>query len=228
MAYDPEDNPDERFHFEIWSGPTEALKTTNPSVSYCENHNADFDYGLAALDFKLSALALMARQREDPHLSNWTAPVLHMIRQTLELTLKSLNETIGWKVGAKTGKVQFKHDLRDLWNQGRDWLIENGYPIDNDARLAATNGIIENMHAIDPTGDLFRFGTSRKKAFGRYKSSDRAGYRQDQLFEEVEQAFEFLDHWCGVVMREIIQVEQGRERDPFFDREDYPKIKSDE
>lgn len=193
---------------------------------YCENHNADFDYGLAALDFKLSALVLIARQREDPHLSNWTAPILHMIRQTLELTLKSLIETIGRKVSAKAGGVKFKHDLHDLWTQGRDWLIESGYPIDNDARLAATDGLVENMHAIDPTGDLFRFGTSRKKAFGRNKSSDRVGYRQDQLFEEFEQACEFLDHWCGVVMREIIQAEQSWGKDPLFDREDYPRIES--
>jgi|OM-RGC.v1.012926328 hypothetical protein len=223
MTYDPDDNPDERFHFEICSGPKEALKATKPSISYCENHNADFDYGLAALDFKLAALVLIERQRKDRHLSNWTAPVLHMIRQTLELTLKSLIETIGWRVGAKFQTVKFKHDLRDLWKQGRDWLIENGYPIDNDARLAATDRIIENMHAIDPTGDLFRFGTSRQRAFGRNKSSDRVGYQQDQLFAEFEQASEFLDHWCGVVMREIIQAEQGWEKDPFFDREDYPK-----
>ena len=117
MAYDPDKNPDERYHFEIWNGPTSALKATNPSITYCENHNADFDYGMAALDFKLATQALIAQQRSDPNLSNWTAPVLHMIRQTLELTLKSLVETIGEKVGFEAEKVPFKHDLRDLWNK---------------------------------------------------------------------------------------------------------------
>lgn len=221
-------NPDERFYYDIRNGPSEALNVKQPSVSYCENHNADFDYGLAALDFKLSTQALMERQREDPNLSNWIAPVLHMIRQTLELSLKSLIETIGWKDGSSAGKVKFKHDLQDLWVQGHDWLMRNGYPIDTDARLVATAEIVENIHAIDPTGDLFRFGTSRKKAFGRYKSSDRVGYRQEKLFEEFDQACSFLDHWCGVVMREVIQAEEGWESDPFYNKGDYPKIDRDE
>jgi len=226
MAYDKDDNPDERFYFEIWSGPTNVLKATGPSVSYCENHNADFDYGLAALDFKIAAVALIDCQRVDPHMSNWTAPVLHVIRQTLELTLKSLIETIGWKIGAEKGTIKFVHNLESLWTQGRTWLIDNGYSIENDARLAVTDKLLGNMHAIDPTGDLFRFGTSRKEAFGRNKSSDRVGYKQDQLFDEFEQVCACLDHWCSVVMREMIQAEQGWEKDPFFDRENYPKIQT--
>ena len=226
MTFNRDQNPDERFYFEIWNGPTEAFKVTSPSVSYCENHNADFDYGLAALDFKIAAQALIERQREDQNMSNWTAPVLHMIRQTIELTLKSLIETIRWKVGTEASAVKFVHDLELLWSQGRGWLVDHGYSIQNDARLVATDRIIENLHAIDPTGDLFRFGTSRKKAFGRNKSSDRVGYNQGQLFEEFEQACACLDHWCGVVIREIIQLEQGWEEDPFFDRDNYPKIGS--
>ncbi len=227
MTYKPDDNPDERFHFEIWNGPSEAFKTRSPSISYCENHNADFDYALAAFDFNLSAQALIARQREAPHLSNWTAPVLHLIRQTLELTLKALIQTIGWKVGGNAEKIRFSHDLQDLWRQGRTWLVLNNYPIKNDARLASADSIIENLHAIDPTGDLFRFGTSRKRAFGRNKSSDRVGYSQDHLFEEFEQACACIGHWSGVVMREIMRAEQGWEADPLFDGENYPKIHGD-
>jgi hypothetical protein len=106
MAYDKKDNPDDRFYFEIWSGETKALKAAKPSITYCENHNAEFDYGLAATDFRIAADALIEQQRLDPHLGNWTAPVLHIIRQTLELTLKSLIETIGWKTGAEEGIVK--------------------------------------------------------------------------------------------------------------------------
>lgn len=228
MANNRTENPDERFYFEIWNGPAEAFEATSPSIFYCENHNADFDYGLAALNFRISAQALIDSQRKDPHMSNWTAPVLHMIRQTIELTLKSLIETVGWKVGAEAGAVKFIHNLESLWSQGRGLLIDQGHPIENDARLIATDRIIENMHAIDPTGDLFRFGTSRKEAFGRNRSSDRVGYNQDQLFEEFEQACACLDHWCGVVMRELIQDEQGWEEDPFFDKDNYPKVESDD
>ena len=182
MAYDIDDNPDERCHFEIWAGEGDALKPAPPCVSYCENHNADFDYGLAALDFKVATEALINHQRSDPHMGNWTAPILHMIRQTLELILKSLIESIGWKCGSERCRVKFVNDLGELWAHRRTWLIENGYSIRSDARLAVTDKLIENIHAIDPTGDLFRFGTSRKKAFGRNKSSDRVGYEQNQLF----------------------------------------------
>lgn len=227
MAYNKDDNPDARFHFEIWSGETDVLRATAPSILYCENHNADFDYGLAALDFKIAAEALINRQRNDPHMGNWTAPILHMIRQTLELTLKSLIETIGWRTGAEQGTVKFMHNLDKLWVQGRTWLIKNGYSIESDARLPMTDKLIENMHAIDPTGDLFRFGTSRKEAFGRNKSSDRVGYEQNQLFDEFEQACACLDHWCGVVVREVIQTEEGWDDDPHFDRDDFPKAETE-
>ncbi|MER8491708.1 hypothetical protein NKH53_26180 [Mesorhizobium australicum] len=218
------DNPDERFYFEIWSGPSEALRERNPSVYYCENHNADLDYGLAATDFELAAEALIAIQRKQPNMGNWSAPVLHLIRQTLELKLKALIETITWKLGNAAVPIKFAHDLEDLWTRGRGWLLENGCQIEQDARLKDTDRLIENLHAIDPTGDLLRFGTSRKTAFGRQKSSDRVGFIQEELFLEFERACGCLNHWCGVVMREIIQAEQGWENDPYFDRNDFPKV----
>lgn len=149
-----------------------------------------------------------------------------MIRQTIELYLKSLIETIRWKVGDEASTVKFVHDLELLWNQGRVWLIGNGYSITNDTRLEATDRLVENLHAVDPLGDLFRFGTSRKEAFGRNKSSDRVGYNQSQLFKEFEHACACLEHWIAVVFREIIQEEQGWEKDPFFDQNSYPKIES--
>lgn len=194
-----------------------------PSIYYCENHNADFDYGLAALDFQMAAEAIIAIQREQPLMGNWSAPLLHLVRQTLELKLKSLLEIIRQKTVDVTPSIKFDHDLRNLWERGRSWLIKNGYNIEYDRRLSETDRIIENMHFIDPTGDLFRFGTSRLEAFGRQKSSDRVGFDQDTLFKEFESACGCLDHWSGVVMRELIQAEQGWEKDPYFDKDAFPK-----
>lgn len=214
---------DERFYFEIWSGPSQSLKDRKPSVSYCENHNGDFDYGLAANDFEMAANALIAVQREQPYLSNWVAPVLHLVRHALELKLKALIQTINWKSNISANRFKFDHDLKALWENGRKWLIENTYQIETDARLTNTDSLIENLHAIDPTGDLFRFGTSRKVAFGRQKSSDRVGYRQEDFFAEFENACGCLNHWSDVLMREIIQAEQGWEKDPYFDKDAFPK-----
>jgi len=195
-----------------------------PSISYCENHNGDLDYGLAQTDFRMAADALIAVQREQPHISNWIAPFLHLIRQTVELSLKSLLQNIDWKLKVTEKSFKFSHDLEKLWKQGRGWLVNNGYDIERDARLADTDNLVENLHAIDPTGDLFRFGTSKQEAFGRQKSSDRVGFNPTDLFREFGSACECLGHWSAVVMREIIQEEQGWKEDPFFDRDDYPRI----
>jgi hypothetical protein len=219
-----QDQIDPRFHFEIWSGRSEAMNARSPSFYYCENHNGDLDYCLAQTNFRMAADALIAIHRQDPHLGNWVAPILHLIRQTLELSLKSLLETIDWKLKATERPFRFSHDLQKLWDQGRGWFVQNGYQIELDARLSDTDRLIENMHAIDPSGDLFRFGTSMQTAFGRQKSSDRVGFVADDLFREFEGACGCLGHWGGVVMREIIQQEQGWTEDPHFDRDDFPRI----
>ncbi|MDX0654400.1 hypothetical protein GOD34_27180 [Sinorhizobium medicae] len=67
---------DERFYFEIWIDSSSALEQRGPSVYYCENHNGDSDYGLAATDFQMAADALIAVQREQPHKGNWSAPIV--------------------------------------------------------------------------------------------------------------------------------------------------------
>lgn len=200
------------------------MEDRNPSIAYCENHNSDFDYGLAATDFEMAAEALIGVQLSQPVVGNWTAPVLQLIRQTLELKLKELVETIGWRSKSQISPMKHGHSLDKLWSQGRQWLVDNGYQLELDARLKNTDGLIENLHAIDPTGDLFRFGTSIKTAFGREKSSDRVGYNQEMLFSEFKDACGCLNHWVGVLMREIIQAEQGWTQDPYFDKDDFPKI----
>lgn len=219
-----DDKVDQRFYFEIWSGRSDEMNARSPSIYYCENHNGDLDYGLAETDFRMAADALIAIHRQDPHLGNWVAPILHLVRQTLELSLKSLLEIIDRKLKATEKSFRFSHDLQKLWDQGRSWLVQNGYQIELDARLPNTDRLIENMHAIDPSGDLFRFGTSMQSAFGRQKSSDRVGFVPDELFREFESACGCLSHWGGVVMREIIQEEQGWMEDPFFDKNDFPRV----
>lgn len=211
MTDDKDHNPDERFHFRIWHGKSEAFIERSPSLQYCENHNADLDYGLTAFDFELSLELLIERQRQEPNIGNWTAPITHLVRQVIELRLKELLQMIEWRSGEPAIAFAFTHDLSKLWKAGRDWLVENGYSIENDFRLENSDRLIENLHAIDPTGDLFRFGTSRKKAFGRYKSSDRVGYHQEPFFQEYEDTKECLSHWAGIVMREIIERELEEE-----------------
>lgn len=214
---------DPRYHFEIWKGPSEAYTATNPSLSYVENHNADLDYGLAADDFKISADTLIEAQRRNPHFGNWTAPVCHMVRQTLELKLKWLTQVIGWKVDQTDGSIAFSHDLKTLWAKSEFWLIENGYSIDQDVRKVRLDKLVQNLHAIDPLGDLFRFGTSKMTAFGRNKTYDRVGYSQEEFFQEFDDSYAFLRHWSFTIYREMLAAQEGWEDDQSFDANDFPK-----
>lgn len=221
----PSASQDKRFHFEIYDGPSAEASARNPSLVYVENHNADFDYNLAATDFKMAADALIKQQLDQPHLSNWTAPVCHLVRQTVELELKGLVQVASWLDQKELPKtVAFTHNLEKLWNHGKTWLISNDYPIKSDARFGSTERLIENLHAIDPLGDLFRFGTSKSEAFGRQKTSDRVGYNQIDFFHEFDEFCGFFSHWSGAVMRETIKREEGWKTDPFFDVADFPKI----
>ena len=211
MTKDKTYNPDERFHFRIWHGKSEAFRARSPSLQYCENYNADLDYSLTAFDFELTLELLIERQRSEPHLGNWTGPITHLVRQVIELRLKGLLQAIEWHSGSPALSFTFTHDLAELWKAGRDWLFENDYSITKDSRLGNSDRLIENLHAIDPTGDLFRFGTSRKMAFGRNKSSDRVGYEQESFFREYLDTKECLSHWAGIITREVIDRESAIE-----------------
>ncbi|MBD8875123.1 hypothetical protein [Roseibium polysiphoniae] len=223
MARKPPVSQDARFHYEIWSGPSKEHEAQKPSISYVENHNADWDYGLASDDYKLATDALIAEQLSNPHLGNWTAPICHLIRQTMELQLKSLLQMIAWKTGAAENNLTFTHDLGSLWSRGRSFLIENGYAIADDKRLKFADRLVENLHAIDPAGDLFRFGTSKHQAFGKLKTYDRVGYDQGLLFTEFDRAHSCLAHWTSVIMRQMIAEEEGWTEDPYFDADDFPR-----
>lgn len=216
----PADDP--RFHYEIWSGPTKEHRARVAGIYYVENHNGQCGYAELAFDFKFAADLAISEYRQSG-LANWTAPVAHLVRQTIELQLKSLLQTTVWK-GNEVGQALLDtHDLKGIWKNARDWLVSNGYRIQEDARLDTTEWFITAFHEIDPSGDLFRFGISKRSAFGKQKSYDRIGIRLATFVPEFETTYGCLDHWEAVPMREIIGKEMGWETDPFFDANDFPR-----
>lgn len=220
----PPVSEDRRFHYKIYEGPSEEFKNQNPSMNYVENHNADFDYDLAALDFEIATSVLIEQQSKDPALGNFTAPICYLVRQTIELRLKALNQFIAWKTDGSVDGLVFTHDLSRLWQDGKRWLIENDYRIEMDARLETVERLVDNIHAIDPSGDLFRFGTSRHHAFGRAKTYDRVGYDQKRFFEEYELAKECISFWSHYIMRQIMLETDDLTNDEFFNPDDFPKL----
>ena len=188
-----------------------------------ENHNGQCSYAELAVDFQM-ATDLVIESYQKSGLGNWIAPLAHLMRQTLELRLKALFDMVGKKDGKIETKLLYSHDLKAIWTHSRDWLDQSGYRFREDARLNQTERLIEAFHAIDPSGDLFRFGISNQTAFGKQKSYDRVGFRMEILMPDFAASDGFLRHWAAVLSREIMAIEMNWEKDPFFDADDFPGV----
>lgn len=209
------------FHHEIWRGPGPEFGTEPKAITYVENHNGQCGYSELSLDFELATRAILENSRVSG-LANFIAPLAHLARQTLELSLKSLVFSIR-KRDPKVPIVLLRgHDLSALWSRSIAWLDENGFAANRDARQESTEHLIAAYHAIDPSGDLFRFGVSYKEAFGRQKSYDRVGINVDHFEQEFDAARGFLVHWDAAVYRKTLAEEEGWQSDPFFDVSDFP------
>lgn len=213
---------DPRFHYEIWEGPSLEYGKNHKSIFYVENHNASCGYSELAIDFGMAADALIEKYRIS-EIGNWTAPVAHISRQVIELHLKALMHSINTFDKTFDSTPLNSHSLETIWIACKDWLIGNGYKLNDDARLEMTNNIITAYHEIDPSGDLFRFGISRKIAFNKQKSYDRVGISLDDFENEFKSAQSLLHHWEVVVFRERIKIEMGWENDPYFDPDNFPR-----
>jgi hypothetical protein len=103
-------------------------------------------------------------------------------------------------------------------------MVGEGLQFRQDARLATAEWFVEMLHAIDPSGDLFRFGMSNQSAFGKQKSYDRVGIRLEQMVPEFEATAAFLRHWEAVLFSRLLAIEMEWETDPYFDADDFPRI----
>lgn len=213
---------DPRFHRTLFGSLSEFNEAMPPCLIYVENGNFNYGYDLLALNYKMAA-DLMIHEYQNSGLGNWTAPTAFMVRQTLELAHKSLLEATGIKGNAVSQKVMFSHNLETIWAAGRAWLLENGYPVENDQRFAVAEWMTANFDAVDPSGDLFRFAHSTMGAYGRHKTYDRAGVYLKLLVPYFEKTYGFLMHW-GAVLSTQKTKEDDKDWEPFWDPDDYPKI----
>jgi hypothetical protein len=209
-------------HREIWSDALSSKPLDRPAVYYVENHNAAVGYAEAALDFEMLVVELLPRLGPF-ELGNWTGPVLHLVRQTVELRLKALFQIIAERDKSANERLLAKHDLLVLWKASRDWLCQNEFGVLNDIRLAATDSLIEAFHAVDPSGDLFRFAQSRQSRFGKRKSYDRVGVNFDIFQSAFMDTVALLQHWEAVLFRQHLSDEFGWVKDPYFDADSYPR-----
>ncbi|HEX8480776.1 MAG TPA: hypothetical protein VF650_02600 [Allosphingosinicella sp.] len=214
---------DPPFHFEIWRGPEPSFGQDPKAIYYVENHNGQCGYGELATDFETAARELIAAYRSSG-LGNWVAPLAHLTRQTLELCLKALTVSIRERDESVSGRPLRSHDLGALWSLNLGWLDREGFAAGDDARRLAAMHLIEAYQAIDPSGDLFRFGISYKHAFGKQKSYDRVGIVLDQFELGFDSAVGFLNHWEAVVRRRTWGEQEGWTEDPIFDAEAFPRL----
>lgn len=210
------------FHSEIWRGPGKGYGDEPKAIEYVENHNAECSYDQAATDFSIAANALLEVCERD-QLANWVAPTAYLIRQTLELKLKALLEAVIEHDGSISSKPLGQHALLEIWDVSYAWLTAKGFEIDNDARLVSTLHLLQAFDSIDPTGDLFRFGKSKKRWFGKRKTSDRVGINIPVMKSDFADAEGLLDHWESVLVRRLMMDEMNWAEDPSFDPDAFPK-----
>ena len=217
---------DPRFHRKLLGKLAEFNEEQPPCLIYVENGIYNSGYDLLALDYKMAA-DLMIDEYTRSQLGNWNAPLTFMVRQTLELSHKSLLEGTLLSGNSASSKVMFSHDLESIWDASRRWLIARGYPIENDQRYKTVDWLTTNFYSVDPTGDLFRFAFSKFSAFRRQKTYDRAGVYLGVLVPYFESTYEFLMHWRSVLAAQRTKLEMqkdGEVWEPFFDPDGYPKI----
>ncbi|WP_429067956.1 hypothetical protein [Aeromonas bestiarum] len=212
---------DPRFHYEILKEASLEYEKNHKSISYVENNNASCGYSELAIDFGMAADALI-EEYHTSGISNWISPVAHISRQVIELHLKALMHSINNFDTTFDVAPLNSHSLETIWLACRDWLISFGYKVNNDARFEMTNNIITAYHEIAPSGDLFRFGISRRIALNKQKSCDRVSICLDNFEKEFKAAQSLLRHWEAVVFRESFKIEMGWENDPFFDPDNFP------
>lgn len=216
---------DPRFHRTLMGSLSDYDEAKPPAVYYVENGNFVAGYDQLALDYKMAADALLQAQ-EESGLGNWLAPVVFMVRQTLELSLKALLEATVDRGNVFSAKLTFSHSVDLIWENARDWLIAKGYKIKDDARFELAEWLIVNFSSVDPTGDLFRFSHSKHDAFGRKKTYDRAGINDAVFRTYFDQTYGFLSHWQGVLVMEWIEAEALKEGRPYTrprDPDDFPR-----
>lgn len=213
---------DPQFHYEMWEGPKPEFGNNRKSIYYVENHNGQCGYAEIATDFSI-AVDILIEQCRNSGLGNWVAPVAHLSRQLIELKLKSLMQSINVLDKSFDTDLLGRHNLKEIWVACRGWLSASGYKIIQDTRLEITDHLISAFHEIDPSGDLFRFGISRNTAFGKQKSYDRVGINLEVFERELKATEGFLRHWEATVFRENMKIEEGWDKDPYFDPEKFPR-----
>ncbi|RTE90667.1 hypothetical protein [Bradyrhizobium sp. LVM 105] len=224
MAKPPRVADDPRFHRTLFGSLTEFNKEMPPAVIYVENNNFNSGYDMLAYDYKMAVDAMIEEYRKDG-LGNWQAPIAYMARQSLELAHKSLLEETGRMGNSVPLQVMFSHSLENIWKHSRDWMLERGYPIENDKRFPATEWLTANFHAVDPAGDLFRFAQSTVAAYSRQKTYDRAGVYVGSLSSYLNDAHGLLAHWGSVLNAQKLRMEDADWEPSAWDPSDYPKIK---
>ncbi|MEQ8290863.1 MAG: hypothetical protein RIA08_01565 [Roseovarius sp.] len=187
---------DAKYHFKIWNGPNEVFDEDSP-LHYVENYNDPRDFGELAGDYALAAQSVFDQYSKN-QLTNYIAPLLHLIRQCLELDLKWLCSQVAHTEHQKHFEPEHTHNLKALWDESMPWIMQNIPLIARDVRLDATFRLVQAFHSIDPNGDLFRFGLSKVEAFSARKSADRVGFKKS-LFPDFENAHYFCQHWALVV-----------------------------
>ncbi len=216
------ENEDDLYHYRMNHGPSVGFISNAKSLYYVENGNSPWGYSEGCNHFEMATRAILSEYKTSES-GDWIGPLAHLGRQTLELGLKALVQDIQRRDSTVPNSVLNGHDLARLWMVATSWLDMHGFDSKLDSRRDSADRLITAYASIDPSGDLFRFGISRKQAFGKNKSYDRVGIILPEFEVQFDACIAFLQHWDAVVFRKTMLEEDGIKVDPYFDAADFPK-----
>lgn len=213
------------YHNEIWSlARAGEVNPASTPLHYIENHNAECSYAELAVEYEAAIDLLMHTAAQSPNVKKFDAVVVGLVRQELELKLKSALENISiLEGGGLELKITQTHNLCLLLQNLVSWLERNKLDFDQDLRWLSTQKLVECLQEIDPRGDLFRFGLSKAVNGKRFKSYDRVRIQYLSFKIMRKDALDFITHWGAVPLRRHIRKEMQWEQDQFFDEQNFPR-----
>jgi hypothetical protein len=167
----------------------------NPYRGSTLNWGAVDSWCIYADGFKRAAELLIANVRSTYEINTVVFPILFLARHYIELTLKEviaygryLNELVGTPPGG--------HDLENLWKEARFYISKEVSDVSRD-ELRTIEGLILEIHSIDPTSEGSRYPVIKKRTLtGRDASfsadSPHTYINLDDLVNKMKTISEFL------------------------------------
>jgi hypothetical protein len=142
--------------------------------------------------FKQAAGTVCDRLLKDTHpfeMGEQFIALAYLYRHCIELQLKYIID-MAIRLNAYSEKMPFTHELLKLWTIVRQ-LLEQQEPTADRTPLEVVEGLINELHAVDPGGEDFRFAVRRDKNLSMTKVP--SSFSLIVFSESMNKLYQFFD-----------------------------------